>query len=95
MQVCGGTLEGVVVVVVMLGFGRVIYVGNEKETLWMHMPAEEEDKVNKLDYSSYTSPSIDNPEQGVLAAEAVKMLSPYIHNHVFDTPSDVKSPSPL
>ena len=94
VQVCGGSLEGVVVVV-MLGFGRIIYVGNEKETLWMQMPTEEEEKVNKLDHSSYTSPSIDNPDQGFLAAEVVEMLSPYIHNHVLDMPSVVQVPPPL
>ena len=49
-------------------------MGNEKEMLWMQMPTEGEAQVNKLEYSSYTSPSIDNPEQGDLAAEAVKML---------------------
>ena len=91
VQVCGGSLEGVVVVV-MLGFGRIIYVANEKEMLWMQMPIEEEETVNKLDYSSYTSPRIDNPDQGFLAAEVVKMLSPYIHNHIFDAPSAAKVP---
>ena len=70
-------------------------MGNEKETLWTQMPTEEEEKVNKLDYNSYTSPSIDNPDQGFVAAEAAKLLSPYIHNHVFDTPIAVKVPPPL
>ena len=55
MQVCGGSPEGVVAAG-MLGCGRIIYVGNEKEMLWMQMPTEEEEKVNKVNYKQLHLP---------------------------------------
>lgn len=93
VQLCGGTPEGVVGAI-MMGFNRIIYVGNEKEMMWMQLPTEEEETINKVDYTNYVSPSIDAPDQGFLAAEAVKMLAPYIRNHVFNTADSIKVAAP-
>ena len=94
MQVCGGSPEGVVAAV-LLGFNRVIYVGDAKEIMWMNLPTEEEEKMHNIDYTDFVSPNIDSPDQGFLAAEAVVMLAPFVHNHVTDTPGALKIASPI
>ena len=94
VQICGGSPEGVVAAV-LLGFNRVIYVGDEKELMWMNLPTEEEEKMHNIDYTDFVSPNIDTPDQGFLAAEAVKMLAPFVHNHVTDTPGALKIAPPI
>ena len=93
VQVCGGSPEGVVAAI-LLGFSKVLYVGNEKEQLWMKMPSDEDEKMYNIDYQDYPSPDMDFPDQGFLAAEAVKMLAPYIQNHVLDRPNSLKVAPP-
>ena len=42
-------------------------------------------------FARYTSPDSDHPAQGVLAATAVRMLGPYVANHVFNTEGSMKA----
>ena len=85
IQVCGGTPEACVAAV-LSGFQHVIYVASPQEQKWMKLPTETEESVQKINYTEYTSPDLEVEDQGILAAEAVKMLTPYIRNHVFETP---------
>jgi hypothetical protein len=39
----------------------------------------------------YVSPDNDHPAQGVLAAAAVRMLAPFVANHVYNTPDALKA----
>ena len=93
VQACGGTPEAVVAGV-MTGFSKIIYVAEGMETVWMKLPTEAEEKLHNIDYNNFTSPSIDAPDSGCLAASAVKMLAPYIRNYVLDVPSAVKISPP-
>ena len=93
VQACGGTPEAVVAGM-MMGFSKIIYVAEGMETLWMKMPTEAEEKLHGINYNAFTSPSIDNPDTGCLAASAVKMLAPYVRNHVLDVTNTVKIAPP-
>ena len=84
IQMAGGTPEGIVAGI-MIGFQKVIYItSNDKESSWMSLPSQASEYSNKVNYLSYTSPDPDDPERGFLAAEAVKLLIPYIRNFVMD-----------
>ena len=84
IQMAGGTPEGIVAAI-MIGFQKVIYIAsNDKEASWMSLPSQASEHSNKVNYMSYTSPDPENPERGFLAAEAVKLLIPYIRNFVMD-----------
>ena len=89
VQACGGTPEAAVAGV-MMGFSKIIYVAEGKEMIWMNLPTEAEEKLHNINYNSFTSPSIDHPDSGCLAASAVQMLAPYIRNHVLDVANTVK-----
>ena len=93
VQACGGTPEATVAGV-MMGFGKIIYVAEGKEMQWMKLPTEAEEKLHNINYNAFTSPSIENPDSGCLAAAAVRMLAPYIRNHVLDVANTVKIAPP-
>lgn len=93
VQGCGGTPEATVAGVLM-GFSKVIYVAESKESVWMKMPTEAEEKLHNINYNAFTSPSIDDPDSGCLAAAAVRMLAPYIRNYVLDVANTVKIAPP-
>ena len=94
IQMAGGTPEGIVAGI-MIGFQKVIYItSNDKESSWMSLPSQASEYSNKVNYLSYTSPDPDDPERGFLAAEAVKLLIPYIRNFVMDN-KDIMIPPPF
>ena len=70
----GGTPEAAVAGVV-LGFERVIFVTDDREK--MTLPESDD----ATDYFKYEAP-VDTPNAGILAAAAVRMLSPCVENHV-------------
>ena len=74
MCVGGGTPEAAVAGVV-LGFERIIFVTDDKEK--MTLPESDD----ATDYFKYEAP-VDTPNAGILAAAAVRMLSPCVENHV-------------
>ena len=61
---------------ILAGFNQVMYVGTAVEQQWMQLPSEAEESMHKIDYSAFASPNIDMPGEGILAAEAVRMLPP-------------------
>ena len=70
---------------IMIGFQKIIYIpSTDKEATWMSMPSQATEYSTKVDYMNYTSPDPEDPERGFLAAEAVKLLIPYIRNFVLD-----------
>ena len=84
VQMAGGTPEGIVAGI-MIGFQKIIYIpSTDKEATWMSMPSQATEYSTKVDYMNYTSPDPEDPERGFLAAEAVKLLIPYIRNFVLD-----------
>jgi hypothetical protein len=93
IQVCGGTPEASVAAI-LAGFSHVLYVGSPQEQKWMKLPSESEECMYKIDYSSYNSPNVELPDEGVLVAEAVMMLAPFIRNHLFETPNAIKIAPP-
>ena len=94
VQVAGGTPEGIVAGIVM-GFQKVIYVtNNDREASWMSLPSRATEVSNRVDYMNYESPDPEEPERGFLAAEAVKLLIPYIRNFVMDN-KDIMVPPPF
>ena len=93
IHVCGGTPEACIAAI-LAGFSNVIYVASPQEQKWMKLPSEAEESMHKIDYNQYNSPNVDEPDEGILAAEAVRMLTPYIRNHVFDKPNVVKVAPP-
>ena len=94
VQMAGGTPEGIVAGI-MIGFQKVIYIpSTDKEASWMSMPSQAAEYSNKVDYMNYTSPDPDDPERGFLAAEAVKLLIPYIRNFVMDN-KNIMVPPPF
>ena len=94
VQMAGGTPEGIVAGI-MIGFHKVIYItSTDKESSWMSLPSQASEYSNKVNYMSYTSPDPDDPERGFLAAEAVKLLIPYIRNFVMDN-KDIMIPPPF
>ena len=95
IQLAGGTPEGIVAAI-MMGFQKAIYVtSTEKEYSWMSLPSLATEYANKVDYLNYVSPDPDDPEHGFLAAEAIKMLIPYIRNFVKDNKEDIMIPPPF
>ena len=94
VQVCGGTPEGCIAAI-MVGFQHVIYVGSPEELMLMKLPSEAEETMLKMNYGEYSSSNVEFPEQGVLAAEAVKMLAPYVRNYIFDTANTVQIQPPF
>jgi hypothetical protein len=95
VQMGGGTPEGIVAAI-MLGFQKVVYIAaDEREFHWMSLPSKHEEQSMAIDYGNYTSPDADFPEKGYLAAQAVKMLSPYIRNYVFETTGTVHVSPPV
>jgi hypothetical protein len=94
VQMAGGTPEGIVAGI-MIGFQKVIYIpSTDKEASWMSMPSQAAEYSNKVDYMNYTSPDPEDPERGFLAAEAVKLLVPYIRNFVMDN-ENIMVPPPF
>ena len=94
VQMAGGTPEGIVAGI-MIGFQKVIYIpSTDKEASWMSMPSQAAEYSNKVDYMNYTSPDPEDPERGFLAAEAVKLLVPYIRNFVMDN-KNIMVPPPF
>ena len=94
IQLAGGTPEGIVAAI-MMGFQKAIYVTTTaKEYSWMSLPSQATEYANKVDYLNYMSPDPDDPERGFLAAEAVKLLIPYIRNFVMDN-KDIMIPPPF
>ena len=94
IQLAGGTPEGIVAAI-MMGFQKAIYVtSTDKEYSWMSLPSQATEYANKVDYLNYMSPDPDDPERGFLAAEAVKLLIPYIRNFVMDN-KDIMIPPPF
>ena len=95
IQLAGGTPEGIVAAI-MMGFQKAIYVtSTEKEYSWMSLPSLATEYANKVDYLNYVSPDPDDPERGFLAAEAIKMLIPYIRNFVMDNKEAIMIPPPF
>ena len=95
IQMAGGTPEGIVAGI-MMGFQRVIYItSTDKESTWMSLPSQASEYANKVNYMSYTSPDPEDPERGFLAAEAVKLLIPYIRNFVMDNDKEIMIPPPF
>ena len=94
IQLAGGTPEGIVAAI-MMGFQKTIYVTSlDKEYSWMSLPSQATEYANKVNYLNYVSPDPDDPERGFLAAEAVKLLIPYIRNFVMDN-KDIMIPPPF
>ena len=94
IQLAGGTPEGIVAGI-MMGFQKAIYVTTTaKEYSWMSLPSLATEYANKVDYLNYVSPDPDDPERGFLAAEAIKLLIPYIRNFVMDN-KDIMIPPPF
>jgi hypothetical protein len=95
IQLAGGTPEGIVAAI-MMGFQKAIYVTTmAKEYSWMSLPSLATEYANKVDYLNYVSPDPDDPERGFLAAEAIKMLIPYIRNFVMDNKEAIMIPPPF
>ena len=95
IQLAGGTPEGIVAAI-MMGFQKAIYVTTmAKEYSWMSLPSLATEYANKVDYLNYVSPDPDDPERGLLAAEAIKMLIPYIRNFVMDNKEAIMIPPPF
>ena len=95
IQLAGGTPEGIVAGI-MMGFQKAIYVTTTaKEYSWMSLPSLATEYANKVDYLNYVSPDPDDPERGFLAAEAIKLLIPYIRNFVMDNKEDIMIPPPF
>ena len=93
IQVCGGTPEASVAAI-LAGFSHVLYVGSPQEQKWMKLPSESEESMYKIDYSAYNSPNVELPDEGILVAEAVLMLAPFIRNYVFETANAIKIAPP-
>ena len=93
IQVCGGTPEASVAAI-LAGFSHVLYVGSPQEQKWMKLPSESEESMCKIDYSAYNSPNVELPDEGILVAEAVLMLAPFIRNYVFETANAIKIAPP-
>ena len=94
IQVSGGTPEGIVAAT-MMGFSRVLYVGNTtQEVNGMRLPTTHEEQLHNLDYHEYTSPIPDNPEAGTMVAHAIQLLTPYVKNFVMETPGSIVVPTP-
>jgi hypothetical protein len=84
IQGAGGTPEGIVAAI-MVGFQRIIYVGNGAEDVTrMSLPSLAVERSSGVNYMDYSSPDPEVPEKGVLAVEAVKMLVPSIKAFVTD-----------
>ena len=82
VQVAGGTPEGIVAGI-MMGSQKVVYLtNNDGEASWMSLPSRATEVSSRVDYMNYASLNPDEPERGFLAAEAVKLLIPYIRNFV-------------
>ena len=95
VQVCGGTPEGIVAAI-LLGYQHVIYIaGNTAEMDLMKLPTKRDETTFKLNYLEYASMDSDNPNSGMLAAEAVKMLAPFVRNFVLESQNEVMLPSPI
>ena len=93
IQVCGGTPEASVAAI-LAGFSHVLYVGSPQEQKWMKLPSESEESAYNIDYRSYNSPNVDFPDEGILVANAVMMLAPFIRNYLFETANAIKIAPP-
>ena len=93
IQVCGGTPEPCVAAI-MMGFQKAIYVANATEMEWMRLATKEEETLHKIDYVNYSSPDLEQPSRGFLAAAAVRMLAPYVRNAVMETSGSIMVPPP-
>ena len=87
---CGGTPEGAVAATV-LGFRHIFYLADdENEAAMMRLPSAEAERSRNIDYFNYIAEDPMNPSGGVLAAEAVRQLVPYLANYVDEIPDTFK-----
>lgn len=94
IQLCGGTPEGIVAAV-MMGFQKIIYVsGSPKDSSLMSLPSRAVELSSNIDYMDYVSPDPEDSQLGFLAVEAVKMLVPYVRNHVMEHINEVQVAPP-
>ncbi len=95
VQVCGGTPEPIVAAILM-GFQNVFYITQaEKEAGWMKVPSKKDESLHNISYNDYQSPNLEAPDEGTMAAAAIKMLAPFIQNFVMETPGTLMVPSPV